>query len=162
PDETPELASEVKARVVGRAMPPKGAEAWHFMTGDQASIDRLAQAVGFNYAYDERIQQYAHPSGIIVLTPGGTIARYIYGFEFSPMDLRLALVEASHNKTASPGDHVLLFCYRYDPLTGKYVAVAWNTLRLSGLATVLGLGLLLTVMIRREVRSNKRGIEIME
>lgn len=159
PHDTPELASEVKNRVLRRPKPPRGAQEWHFLTGDQASIERLARTVGFNYAYDAEAQQYAHPSGIMVLTPTGMIARYIYGIEFAPMDLRLALVEASENKIASPVDHVLLFCYRYDPTVGKYSAVAINSLRLAAFATLLGLGLLIAVLIRREGNASGRTTE---
>jgi protein SCO1 len=150
PDETPDLAATVKEHMVERYERDGAAQSWSVLTGDKANIDRLAEAVGFNYAWDESWQQYAHPSGLIMLGPGGKIARYIYGFEFNPRDLRLALVEASENRIASPVDHVLLFCYRYNPSIGKYSAVAFNMMRGAGLVTVFGLVLLVGVLLRRE------------
>jgi protein SCO1/2 len=150
PDETPELAAQVKERLVERYEHDGAARNWHVLTGEKEMIDRLAEAVGFNYVWDEAGQQYAHPSGLMVLGPGGKVARYIYGMEFSPRDLRLALVEASDRQIASPVDHVLLFCYRYNPAVGKYSAIAFNTMRLGGAATILVLGLFLGSAIKRE------------
>lgn len=150
PDETPDMAATVKEHMVARYERDGAAQSWRLLTGDKAMIDRLAEAVGFNYAWDETWQQYAHPSGLILLGPGGKVARYIYGFEFNPRDLRLALVEASDNRIASPVDHVLLFCYRYNPSIGKYSAIAFNTMRLGGLATIIGLTLFVGILLRRE------------
>ncbi|MGH2544885.1 MAG: SCO family protein [Ardenticatenaceae bacterium] len=157
PRETPELAASVKERLVELYEREGAGWNWHLLTGEQATITQLAESVGFNYVWDERTQQYAHPSGVVVLSPDGTIARYIYGMEFSPRDLRLALVEASENKIASPVDHVLLFCYRYDPMTGKYGPIAMNTMRLGGIATLLTLGFSIGVMIRRDRRRTEDG-----
>jgi protein SCO1/2 len=150
PGETPALAAEKKKsylRQYGRA----GAEAgWHFLTGDTTAIQQLTEAVGFRYKYDPKTDQFAHASGIIVITPQGRIARYFYGIEYSARDLRLALVEASENKIGSPVDQVLLYCFHYDPLTGKYGVVIMNVLRLAGIATVVALGTFMLVMFRRE------------
>ena len=132
---------------MGRSGAERG---WHFLTGEKESIDRLAQAVGYRYTYDTEQKQYAHSTGIVVLSPQGKISRYFYGIEYSPRDLRLSLVEASENKIGSPIDQLLLFCYHYDPTTGKYSLVIMNVLRLAGLVTALGLGAFVIIMLRRE------------
>lgn len=150
PSETPEMAAEKKAALIQSYGRPGAAEGWHFLTGEHAAIDQLAQTVGFQYAYDAETAQYAHAAGIVLLTPQGKISRYFYGIEYSPRDLRLGLVEASANQIGSPVDQLLLRCYRYDPTTGQYTLVIMNIVRLAGLATVLGLGSFLFVMFRRE------------
>jgi protein SCO1 len=150
PTETPAIATEVKQEYVEAYNRPTGANGWHFLTGDHAAIDQLAHAVGFRYAYDTRQDQYAHASGIVILTPSGKIASYLFGIEYAQRDLRLALVEAAAGRIGSPLDQVLLFCYRYDPVTGQYTPQIMNLLRLAGLATVLSLGLAIGVLLRRE------------
>ena len=128
----------------------KGAEqGWHFLTGKEDQIKQLADAVGYRYAYDAESKQFAHPSGIILLTPAGKVARYFYGVEYSPRDIRLGMVEAANEKIGSPVDQVLLFCYHYDPATGKYSLAILQFLRLGALLTVAGIGLLLFFLIRR-------------
>jgi protein SCO1/2 len=150
PRETPTLAATKKATYL-HEYARSGAEAgWHFLTGEEPAIRRLTQAVGFRYVYDAKTDQYAHASGILVLTPQGRIARYFYGVEYAPRDLRLGLVEASANKIGSPVDQLLLLCYHYDPAAGKYGVLITNVLRLAGVATVLGLGTFMLVMFRRE------------
>lgn len=148
--ETPELARAKKEGYLTRYGREGAAQGWHFLTGDQASIDALTQAVGFRYAWDEQTKQFAHASGIMVLTPEGKLSRYFYGVEYSPKDLRLGLVEASANKIGSPVDQLLLFCYHYDPATGKYGFVIMNAIRVLGVATFLGLALLIIILKRRE------------
>jgi protein SCO1/2 len=150
PGETAALAAATKARYVRYYGRPKAAAGWHFLTGDEGSIQGLTQAVGFRYAYDAAKDEYAHVAGIMVLTPQGRMARYFYGIEFSPRDLRLALVEAAANTIGSPVDQLLLFCYHYDPATGRYTLVARRALQLAGLATVLSLGGFMVVMFRRD------------
>jgi protein SCO1/2 len=150
PGEAAALASRTKARYVRDYGRPKAAAGWHFLTGDEASIQWLTQAVGFRYAYDAAKDQYAHAAGIMVLTPQGRISRYFYGIEFSPRDLRLALVESAANTIGSPVDQLLLFCYHYDPATGRYTLVARRALQLAGLATVLSLAGFMVVMFRRD------------
>jgi protein SCO1 len=150
PGETAALASTTKARYVRDYGRPEAARGWHFLTGDQESIQRLTEGIGFRYTYDAAKDQYAHAAGILVLTPQGKIARYIYGLEFSPRDLRLALVDAAANTIGSPVDQLLLFCYQYDPTTGRYTLVVRRTLQLGGLATVLGLAAFMIVMFRRD------------
>ncbi len=148
--EKPELAAAKKRLYVGLYARPGASQGWHFLTGDEASIRQLAGAVGFRYAYDPQSGQYAHATGIMVLTPGGRMARYFYGIDYPSRDMRLGLVEASANKIGSPVDQILLFCYHYDPATGKYGLVIMNVIRAAGLATVLALGIFMWVMFRRE------------
>lgn len=158
PRDTPALAATKKATYIQRYGRPGAAEGWHFLTGEETSIERLARAVGFRYAYDAEKDQYAHATGIMVLTPQGKIARYFYGIEYSARDLRLGLVEASANKIGSPVDQVLLFCYQYDPATGRYQVIIMNVLRLAGAGTALALGGFILVMVRRE-RAKKPKVE---
>jgi protein SCO1/2 len=148
--ETPELARAKKAAYVERYGRSGAEQGWHFLTGDEAELRRLTDALGFRYAWDEETQQFAHPAGIVVATPDGTIARYLYGIEYAPKDLRLALVEASEGRVGSAVDQVLLFCYRYDPATGRYGAVALNLVRAGGVLTVLALLAFWAVMWRRD------------
>jgi len=123
---------------------------WHFLTGEAGAIDQLTQALGFRYTYDSTKDQFAHAAGIIVLTPQGRVARYFYGLEFSPRDVRLALVEAAAGAIGSPVDQLLLYCYQYDPASGAYTLVVHRVLRLAAAATVLGLAGFMIVMLRRE------------
>jgi protein SCO1 len=153
PRDTPESAASKKAHFIERYQRPGAAEAWHFLTGDDASIRTLTKAAGFRYVWDEPTKQFAHPSGVIVLTPDGRLARYLFGIEYGPRDLRFALVEASEGKVGNPADALLLYCYHYDPMTGRYGLVIMRALRLAGIATVFALGAFIIVMVRREKRS---------
>ena len=119
---------------------PAAADGWHFLTGEPPSIERLTKAAGFRYTWDEETQQFAHPAGIVVLTPDGRLARYLFGLEYGPRDLRLALVEASEGRIGTAVDAALLYCYHYDPMTGRYGLVVMRVLRVAGAATVLALG----------------------
>ena len=121
---------------------------WHFLTGSADSVNALTKAVGFQYQFDPKINQFAHATAIMVLTPQGRISRYFYGVDFPPKDLRMGLVEASQGKIGNPIDQVLLYCYHYDPATGKYGAVIANILRLAAAATILILGGFLFIMFR--------------
>lgn len=123
---------------------------WHFLTGDQQSITALTKAVGFRYAYDDASQQFAHATSIMILTPQGRVARYYYGVQYPARDVRLGLVEASQGKIGSPTDAVLLFCYHYDPLTGKYGIVVSNVMRIAGGVTILFMAIFLWVLFRSE------------
>jgi protein SCO1 len=140
PRETPDMAAEKKKDYVGRYGRPSAAQGWHFLTGTPESINALTKAVGFQYQYDEKTNQYAHATAIMVLTPQGHISRYFYGVEFPPKDLRMGLVEASQAKIGNAVDAVLLYCYHYDPQTGKYGAIVANILRLAAALTILFLG----------------------
>ena len=152
PRETPELAAEKKRNYLARYDREGAAEGWHFLTGDSASIAALTKAVGFRYAWDPEINQYAHASGITVLTPAGVVARYFFGIEYSPRDLRLALVEASSGKIGTPVDDLLLYCYKYDPASGKYGPVVMNMVRVGGIVTLATLGVFLFVSLRGDRR----------
>jgi protein SCO1/2 len=152
PRETPELAAATKSKYVKQYGRPGGETGWHFLTGEEPDIKRLTSAVGFRYSYDPVSGQYAHAAGIMVVTPEGRLARYFYGIEYSPRDLRLALVEASQRKIGNPVDAVLLFCCRYDPVTGKYGLVVTRVLQLAGLVTVVVIGLFIGLMVRRDRR----------
>jgi protein SCO1/2 len=148
--DTPALAAAKKSDFVKRYSRPGGERGWHFLTGEETAIRRLTEAVGFHYNYDRENDRFGHATGIILLTPDGKIARYFYGIEFSPRDLRLGLIEASAKKIASPIDQLLLFCYHYDPATGKYSLLVTNIVRLAGIVTVLALVTFIAVMIRRD------------
>ncbi len=148
PRETPDMATKKKAEFLKRYGRAGAAEGWHFLTGPQESIDALTKAAGFQYQYDPKTGQFAHATAIMVLTPDGKIAQYYYGVEYAPKDLRLGLIQASENKIGTLADQVLLYCYHYDPATGKYGAIISRVLQLSGLATILALGILMTVLIR--------------
>ena len=150
PAETPALAAEKKSEYLRKYHRPGGEEGCHFLTGVDASIRPLAEAVGFHYRYDPATKQYAHATAIMVVTPTGRLSRYLYGVEFSARDLRLALIEASHNRIGSLADKVLLFCCRYDPATGKYGLVIMRVIQLAGGMTVLALGSFIGLMLWRE------------
>ena len=150
PKDTPALAKAKRDVYIGQYGRKGAANHWHFLTGEQPSIDALTNAAGFQYAYDSAIRQYAHAAAILVLTPDGRIDRYFYGVVYPARDLRLGLVEASQGKIGTLTDHAMLYCYQYDPMTGKYGVVIINVLRAAGGLTVLLLGIFMTVMFLRE------------
>lgn len=150
PTEKPALASAKHDLYTGIYARPGGAEGWHFLTGDETQIKQLADAVGFRYAYDAESKQFAHASAIVILTPEGKISRYFYGIQYPARDMRLGIVEASEGKIGSPIDQVLLFCYHYDPSTGKYGLLISRVIKAAGLATILAIGALIFVLGRRE------------
>jgi protein SCO1/2 len=150
PKETPEQAAAKKNSLLLRYHRPGAAMGWHFLTGDQHNIEALTKSVGFDYQYDPTLNQWAHAAAIMVLTPRGKISKYFYGVEFAPKDLRFGLIEASENKIGTVVDQMLLYCYHYNPATGKYGAVIMNVLRLAGVATVLILGGLIFILFRRD------------
>lgn len=138
PIEKPMAAANARGLAISRYNRPGSDAGWHFLVGSQDSIERLAAAVGFAYAYDETIDQYAHAAGITVLTPTGQLARYFYGIEYNPSDLRLGLVEASGNQIGSPVDQLLLLCYKYDPVSGKYTGLIMTVLRVTSVLFIAG------------------------
>ncbi|MBI2963308.1 MAG: SCO family protein [Deltaproteobacteria bacterium] len=152
PRETPEQAAARKAKLVADYGRPGAARGWHFLVGDEGAVRRLTEAVGFRYGYDAANDQYAHAAVLMALTPQGKLSRYLYGIDFTPRDVRLALVEASEGKIGTLTDRILLFCYHYDPATGKYGAAAMTGVRLAGVLTVLGIGAFVVTQIRREHR----------
>ena len=155
PKETPGLAAQKKHVYLDRYKRPQSTAGWHFLTGKEENIKALAAAVGFRYAFDPRIQQYAHGAGVELLTPKGVISKYFYGIEFSARDIRFGVIEASDEHIGTAIDDVLLLCYHYDPLTGKYGATAMAAVRIGGIATMLGLGTFLFVSLRKE-RAERR------
>ncbi len=159
PKDAPELAASKKEMYMRRYGRPNTQNGWHFLTGDPANIKALMDAVGFHYKYDPSTDQYAHASGIMIITPDGHLSKYFYGVEYAPRDLRLGLVEASSNKIGNPVDQVLLFCYHYDPTTGKYGAIAMNMVRAGGAAFVLICGAFLFIVFRRDWKRDKRGLQ---
>jgi protein SCO1 len=148
PRETPEMAAAKKKDYVRRYGRANAAAGWHFLTGQAESINALTKAVGFQYQYDEKTNQFAHATAIMVLTPQGRISRYFYGVDFPPKDLRMGLVEASQGKIGNAVDAVLLYCYHYNPESGKYGAMVGNILRLAAAVTILLLGSLLFILWR--------------
>jgi protein SCO1/2 len=162
PTETPKLAAEKKRRYLSRygnqgiagyvRSQARAARGWHFLTADQPAIDRLTKAVGFRYAYDPESKQYAHPAGIVVLTPEGRVSRYFYGVSYPARDLKLGLMDASAKRIGSPIDQILLTCFHYDPRTGKYNFVVMKAVQFLGLATLASLGTFMVVNLRRDRR----------
>ena len=150
PKEGPGLAAQKKQAYLDRYKRPQTAPGWHFLTGKEENIKRLASAVGFRYAFDEHIQQYAHGAGIEILTPKGVLSKYFYGIEFSARDIRFGLIEASEEHIGSAIDDALLLCYHYDPSTGKYGTAVIDAVRIGAVATVLAFLTFLFVSLRKE------------
>ena len=147
--ETPHMAAAKKAVYLDRYGHP-GSTGWAFLTGTDSSIKALADAVGFHFAYDAETDQFAHASGIVILTPEGRISHYFYGVEYPVQDVRLSLVEASHGKIGTPIDQLLLYCYHYDPATGRYGLLIMRVLRIAGVATFLLLAIFVVTLLLRE------------
>jgi protein SCO1/2 len=150
PSDRPVMAAVKQQMYVGMYGRPGASQGWHFLTGDEDQIKKLASAVGFRYAYDPDSKQFAHASAIMVLTPEGKLSKYFYGIEYAPRDLRLGLVEASAGKIGTPVDSFMLFCYHYDPNTGKYGLLISRLIQAGGLLTVLAIGITMLVLFRRE------------
>jgi protein SCO1/2 len=150
PKERPALAAAKKAAYLKRYKRAGADAGWHFLVGDKDQLDRLTKAVGFRYAWDERTKQWAHPSGVVTLTPQGRISHYLFGIEYAPKDLRLSLVEAAKGNIGTAVDQVLLYCYQYDPATGRYGAAVMRLLRTLSALTVIALGGFIALMWRRE------------
>ena len=159
PKDTVEIAAAKRQTYFARYGRAGTANGWHFLTGDAANIKLLMDAVGFHYKYDPSTDQYAHASGIMILTPQGKLSKYFYGVDYSPRDIRLGLVEASNEKIGTPVDEALLFCYHYDPATGKYGAVAINIMRAAGGGFVLICGAFLLIAFRHDLRSGKHQLK---
>jgi protein SCO1/2 len=152
PKETPEQADSLRRNYLKRYNRPGSESGWHALTGDEPSIDRLAKAVGFRYTYSPKLNLYAHASGFVLLTPAGRISRYFYGIEFPARELKYALIEASASRIGSPIDKLVLYCYDFDPATGKYTLAIMTVIRVLGVATALALGTFMFAMVRRDRR----------
>jgi protein SCO1/2 len=153
PRDTPSAALEKKQKHLEYWNVENTSGAWHFLTGDEATIARVTNAAGFTYKWDEVTGQFAHVSGVLVTTPQGRLARYFYGVEYSPKELRMALVESGQGRVGSAIDELLLFCYHYDPESGRYGATVMNLVRLGGVLTVGAMVTFFVLMRRREMRA---------
>lgn len=155
PKDTPQAAREKRDHFVHSYSSRATTAGWHFLTGDQSSIAPLMQAIGFHYRYDAAHDMFIHASGVMVLTPEGHLARYLYGVDCEPKDLKLSLIEASHDRIGSPVDQVLLFCYHYDPRSGKYGATVVNLLRGSAVLTLCVFAIAGFFLWRRDLREHR-------
>jgi protein SCO1 len=155
PREGPGLAAQKKKAYLERYKRPQTAAGWHFLTGKEENIRRLADAVGFRYAFDETIKQYAHGAAIELLTPRGVLSKYFYGIEFSPRDIKFGVMEASEERVGSLIENALLLCYHYDPATGKYGATALQAVRIGAVATMLAIVSFVFVSLRQERRAHR-------
>jgi protein SCO1/2 len=151
--ETPVQAAAKKTASVDRYKRPGSERGWHFLTGDEASIKRVTDAAGFQFAWDAATQQFAHASGVIVTTPDGRLARYLFGIEYPPRDLKFALMESSAGRIGSVVDQLLLYCYHYEPATGSYSLAAMNAVRMGGAVTVAALLGFVAISLRRDGRA---------
>jgi protein SCO1/2 len=158
PAESETLATEKKDLYMEAYGKPRAAAGWHFLTGSQASIKALAEALGFRYVYDEKTKQFAHASGIMIATPKGRIARYLYGIEYPARDLTFSLMEAAENRIGSAVNKLLLLCYHYDPATGRYGVIITNILRAGGILCVVLIGAYVVVNVRRERRVRREAV----
>lgn len=155
PSETPAVAAERKREVLAEYGRPATADGWHFLTADEAAIEELAGAIGFRFARDPETGQYAHAAGLTVATPDGTLARYLYGVDFAPRDLKFSLLEASAGRIGSALDKALLICFRYDANLGRYTAATMVILRIGATLTIVALAAFLFFALRRERRSRQ-------
>jgi len=152
PDEKPAQAEVSKNTIVERYGRPGTEAGWHFLTGGPESIRSLTESIGFHYKRIEATGEFAHSAAIAIITPDGRIAQYLYGIDYAPRDVRLGLVEASNNRIGSLVDQIVLFCYRYDPSTGKYTLAVWFLIRTTALLTVAAIGAFLLINLARERR----------
>jgi protein SCO1/2 len=155
PRDTPEAANAKKQAHLQHWSSRETAEGWHFLTGDEATIRQVTSAAGFTYQWDEKSGQFAHVSGLLTLTPDGRLSRYFYGVEYSPRELRLALVESGEGRIGSPVEELLLYCFQYDPTSGRYGVVVMNLVRLGGALTVALVAGFVLLMRRRESRGTQ-------
>lgn len=156
PSDKPEDAAHDKKIYLSRYRRAGAEQGWHYLTGRQDQISALADAVGFHYTWDAKAQQFAHASGIMLLTPDGRVAQYYYGIEYMPRDIQLGLIESSKGKIGNLADEVMLYCFHYDPTQGRYGAAIFNILRISAALTVLLVGGYMFVMFRRDIRAARR------
>jgi protein SCO1/2 len=153
-NDKPDLAKNKKASYLNRYGRPGADNGWHFLTGTQSEIDRVTQAVGFNYQFDEATNQFAHAGGVMIITPEGKISRYLYGIDYAPKDLKFSLMDSAEGKIGNPAEQLYLYCFHYDPSTGKYGLTILKLLRLMAIATVVGIGAMLLVFWRSNKKRN--------
>ncbi len=153
-NDKPELAKNKKASYLNRYARAGAENGWHFLTGTQSEIDKVTQAVGFNYQFDEATNQFAHAGGVMVITPEGKISRYLYGIDYAPKDLKFALMDSAEGKIGNPAEQLYLYCFHYNPATGKYGLEILSVLRLMAIATIVGIGAMLFVFWRSNKKRN--------
>jgi protein SCO1/2 len=153
PRETPDMAAQKKVSALSHYGRPDTASGWHFLTGGKQSIDSLTQAANFRYSFNEKSGIFAHASGIMLLTPDGRISRYFYGVEYPSRDVRLGLVDASAGKIGNPIDHLLLYCFQYDPSTARYSATVLRIIRLGGVLTIFTIVAGILIFRRRDIHA---------
>jgi len=154
-NDKPDLAKNKKESYMKRYGRPGTENGWHFLTGTQSEIDKVAKAVGFNYYWDEKSDQFAHAGGIMVATPEGKLSRYFYGIDYAPKDLKFAVMDSAQDKIGNPAEQLALYCYHYDPATGKYGLSILKVIRLGGVLTLIGLGAMFFVFWRRNKAKNE-------
>ena len=159
PHDTPELAAEKKQAALARFHRPETVSGWHFLTGSQESIEAITRAANFRFRYDAKSKLFAHASGVMLLTADGRISRYFYGVEYPGRDMRLGLVEASAGRIGSPIDHVLLFCYHYDPSSAKYSASILRIIRIGGILTIFTIAGGIWIFRRRELHADHSNLQ---
>ncbi|HVH70872.1 MAG TPA: SCO family protein, partial [Candidatus Dormibacteraeota bacterium] len=157
--DTAEMAAEKKKAALARFRRPETVSGWHFLTGSKESIEAATRAANFRFRFDANSKLFAHASGVLILTPDGHISRYFYGVEYPGRDMRLGLVDASAGKIGSPIDHVLLFCYQYDPANATYSASILRMIRLGGILTIVSMIVGIWISWRREVRAAHRNLQ---
>ena len=153
-NDKPDLAKNKKAAYMERYGRPGAEKGWHFLTGTQASIDSVTKAAGFGFRWDEKSEQFAHAGGVMLVTPQGKMSRYFYGIDYSPRDLKLGVMESAENRVGNAADQMLLYCYHYDPATGKYGLAILSIIRIGAVLTLLGMGAMGFVFWRRGRRVN--------
>lgn len=154
-NDKPDLAKNKKASYMTRYGRPGTENGWHFLTGTQSEIDKVTKAVGFNYYWDEKSNQFAHAGAIMITTPEGRLSRYLYGIDYAPKDVKFGVMESAQNRIGNPAEQLMLYCYHYDPATGKYGLSILRVIRLGGIVTVLGLGAMIFVFWRRNRAKNE-------
>lgn len=151
-----DLAKNKKASYMDRYGRPGTEKGWHFLTGTQEAIDKVTAAAGFSYKWDDKSNQFAHAAGVMVVTPDGKMSRYFYGIDYSPKDIKFGVMESAESKVGSPTEKLLLYCYHYDPATGKYGLAILRVMRLSGVATLIGLGAMIFVFWRKNKKKDEQ------
>jgi protein SCO1/2 len=145
----PDLAKNKKASYMERYGRPGTEKGWHFLTGTQESIDQVTSAAGFSYKWDEKSEQFAHAAGVMIATPEGKLSRYFYGIDYAPKDVKFGIIESADNKVGNTAEKMLLYCYHYDPATGKYGLAILRVMRLGGILTLIGMGVMGFMFWRR-------------
>lgn len=150
-----DVARNKKTGYMERYGRPGTEKGWHFLTGKQESIDKVTSAAGFSYEWDAKTNQFAHAAAVMVATPEGKLSRYHYGIDYAPRDLKFSLMESGESRVGNAAEQLLLYCYHYDPASGRYGLAILNVIRLGGIATILGMGLMALVFWRRNKKKDQ-------